>query len=326
MDVSTPPASLPPPISASRSQPIPTYYGRPALKPSLYGWMVASYIFIGGLAGAAQIIATAADLLGMRGDTAILAGRVIALAGAVLGGVLLIADLHTWRRFYNMLRIFRPTSSMSIGTYIFMTFGFWSLVALCGQIAGWRWLALLGGVIASIAGWGMTSYTAALLAATSTPLWAAAPRLLAVRFASSAMATGAAALALVAAWSSDSAWLAGPLRNVAILALIVEFCTGVVSQRVYQNRDVDQPLRASPWGPIHRVGVQLVGTLLPIALYILADVIPTSAPTLTATASLCVLAGGLLMRGSIVHAGNLSASRPEDYFRFASTMHEQMGA
>ena len=37
-----------------------------------------------------------------------LAGRVIALAGAVLGGILLIVDLHTKRRFYNMLRIFRP--------------------------------------------------------------------------------------------------------------------------------------------------------------------------------------------------------------------------
>jgi MFS family permease len=325
MDVSTPPASLPPPFPAPRSPPISTYYGRPALKPSLYGWIVACYIFIGGLAGAAQIIATAADLLGMHGDAVILAGRVIALAGMVLGGILLIADLHTWRRFYNMLRIFRPTSSMSIGTYVFMTFGFWSLVALCGQIGGWRWLALLGGVIASIAGWGMMSYTAALLAATSTPLWAAAPRLLAVRFASSAMATGAAALVIAAVWSADSVWLARPLRNIIVLALIVEFCTGVASQRVYQNRDVGHPLRASPWGPIHRVGVQLAGTLLPIALYILADVIPTSALALTVAASLCALAGGLLMRGSIVHAGNLSASRPEDYFRFANAVHEHMG-
>ena len=325
MDASTQPASLPLPSPASSSEPIPTYYGRPALKPSLYGWIVASYIFVGGLAGAVQIIATAADLLGMRGDTVILAGRVIALTGAVLGGILLIIDLRTKRRFYNMLRIFRPTSAMSIGTYIFMNFGFWSLVALCGQIAGLHWLALLGGVVAGIAGWGMTSYTAALLGATSTPLWAVAPRLLAVRFASSAMATGVAALVIVAAWSADGVLLVGALRNIVILALIVEFCTGVISQRIYRNRGVDHPLRVNPWGPVHRVGVQLAGTVLPIALYVLADVNPASALAATVAASLCVLAGGLLMRGTVMHAGNLSASRPEDYFCFASPAHEQMG-
>ena len=110
------------------SDPIPTYYERPALKPSLYGWTVALYIFIGGLAGAAQIIATAIDLLGLPGSaTLVLVGRCIALAGAIIGGILLIVDLDTKQRFYNMLRIFRATSPMSIGTYVLMSFGFWSL-------------------------------------------------------------------------------------------------------------------------------------------------------------------------------------------------------
>jgi hypothetical protein len=325
MEAPTPTASEPAPIPSRDPEHPPTYYGRPALKPSLYGWIVALYIFIGGLAGAAQILATAADLIRTPGSAVILAGRTIALAGAVLGGILLIVDLHTKRRFYNMLRIFRPTSAMSIGTYILMSFGFWSLVALCGQFAGLHWLALLGGIIAGIAGWGMTTYTAALLTATSTPLWAAAPRLLAIRFAASAMATGAAALAIVAVWSAGGVVLAGSLRNIAVLALIVEFGAGVISQRVYQNRGVDHPLRANPWGPVHLVGVQLAGAALPIALYVLADVNPASTVAATIAASLCVLVGGLLMRGSIMLAGNLSAGRPEDYFRFASPAHEQMG-
>src|SRR4029077_16758684 len=124
MDASTQPASPQFPILASGAEPIPTYHGRPALKPSLYGWIVAFYIFIGGLAGAAQIIATAADLLGTRGGAVILVGRVVALPGAIFGGILLIVDLHTKRRFYNMLRIFRATSPMSIGTYMLMSFGF----------------------------------------------------------------------------------------------------------------------------------------------------------------------------------------------------------
>jgi hypothetical protein len=326
MDASTQPASPAFPVPAWSSEPIPTYYGRAALKPSLYGWTVAFYIFVGGLAAAAQIIATAANLLATRGGgTIVLVGRVIALAGAALGGILLILDLHTKRRFYNMLRIFRATSAMSIGTYILMTFGFWSLVALCGQIAGLHRLALLGGVIAGIAGWGMTTYTAALLSATSTPLWAAAPRLLAIRFASSAMAAGAAALAIVAVCSDGGLMLASSLRNIAVLALIIEFGAGVMSQRVYRNRGVDQPLRANPWGPVHLVGVQLAGTVLPIVLYVLADVNPAWALAATVVASLCVLGGGLLMRGSVMLAGNLSAGRPEDYFRFASPAHEETG-
>jgi hypothetical protein len=323
MEAPTPSASGPAPIPSRGPEPPPTYYGRPALKPSLYGWIVALYIFIGGLAGAAQILATAADLIRTPGSAVVLAGRTIALAGAVLGGILLIIDLHTKRRFYNMLRIFRPTSAMSIGTYVLMSFGFWSLLALCAQLAGWRWLAVAGGAIAGIAGWGMMTYTATLLATTSTPLWAAAPRLLAVRFAASAMATAAAALAIAAVWSADGAALAGPLRKIAVLALIVELGAGMLSQQVYHNRGVDQPLRATPWGPALLIGVRFVGAGLPTALYLLAEANPARAVGATIIASLCVLAGGLLMRGVIMLAGNLSAGRPEDYFRFASPARER---
>jgi hypothetical protein len=35
-----------------------TYYGRPVVKRSHYGWLIATYLFVGGLAGAAQLIAT----------------------------------------------------------------------------------------------------------------------------------------------------------------------------------------------------------------------------------------------------------------------------
>src|SRR4051794_8164220 len=43
-------------------EPTPTYYGLPSIKPSHYGWLIVTYFFVGGLAGAAQVIATAADL------------------------------------------------------------------------------------------------------------------------------------------------------------------------------------------------------------------------------------------------------------------------
>lgn len=293
---------------------MPTYHDQPALKPSLYGWLVGAYIFIGGLAGAAQIIATAADLLGVPdGAGIILGGRVIALAGAITGGILLIIDLHTPKRFFNMLRIFRPASPMSIGTYVLMTFGFWSLAALIAQFFAPHWLTLICSVIASIAGWFMTSYTASLLAATSTPLWAAAPRPLAIRFAGSAMATGAAALCIIALALGSP--LAPPLGDIAVAALGLELIASIVAQFIYSASGVNGPLRDLPWGPVHLIGVQLCGDALPIALYVWASIDNSALAALIA--SLCALGGGFLMRGLMFMAGNESARRPRDYFRFA---------
>jgi len=297
---------------------IPTYYGRPAVRPSLYGWTVALYIFIGGVAAAAQILATAADLLSAANSAGVLlAARAIALAGAVAGGILLIIDLHTKQRFFNMLRIFRPTSPMSIGTYVLMTFGFWSLAALIVQLIGLHILTLIFACIASLAGWFMTVYPAALLSATSTPLWAAAPRLLAVRFAGSAFASGAATLCIIAI--ALGAPIARPLIDFAILALVVELIASFGAQRMYQASGVAGPLSERPWGLLHLAAVQIGGGLLPIALYI-ADAVTSPNPgALSIVASVLVLGGSLLMREVMFLAGNESARRPHDYLTFTRT-------
>jgi hypothetical protein len=171
-------------------------YGLSPVKPSKYDTLVWGYTYIAGLAGSAQIISTLASLLrNPEWQAVVRNGRYIATAGSALGGVLLIADLHTPRRWYNMLRIYRPTSPMSLGTYVLSGFGISSGLAaadsLLGNIRGLRWLqpaARVSQIPAAVTGAGMSTYTGALLAATSTPLWAAAPRLMAARFACSAMA------------------------------------------------------------------------------------------------------------------------------------------
>jgi hypothetical protein len=295
----------------------PTYYGRPALKPSLYGWMVALYVFVGGMAGAVQILVTVVDLLGTpESGGVVLAGRVLALAGAIFGGILLIIELHTRQRFFNMLRIFRPTSPMSIGSYVLMSFGFWSLASLIVELLGLRVLTLIFACLAAVAGWFMTIYTASLLAATSTPLWAAAPRSLAVRFAGSAFASGAAVLCIIAVALGTP--LARAFGNFAIIALAVEFVASLAAHRIYHRRGVSGPLRDTPWGPVHLAGVQICGDLLPIALYLADDVTSPNPGALAVIASLCVLAGSFLMRGVLFLAGNESARRPLDYFAFAA--------
>ena len=65
-----------------------TYYGLPSIKPSLWGGLVSSYMFVAGVGGSAQIIASAADLVGDRALAPIVHNdRHIALGATVLGGL-----------------------------------------------------------------------------------------------------------------------------------------------------------------------------------------------------------------------------------------------
>ncbi|WP_343865404.1 NrfD/PsrC family molybdoenzyme membrane anchor subunit, partial [Caenispirillum bisanense] len=157
----------------------PTYYDQPALKPPPYDWRISGYMVLAGIAGSAQIISTLASLSPHPPRRLVRNGRLLGLIGTVLGTPLLIADLKTPSRFYNMLRIARPTSAMSIGSWILSGFGgFSGLVALgqlvAGRIPGLRRLVGLAQVPAAGLGAGMSVYTASLLSATSIPLWSAA--------------------------------------------------------------------------------------------------------------------------------------------------------
>jgi formate-dependent nitrite reductase membrane component NrfD len=294
-----------------------SYYGRPAVKPSLYGWRVAAYIFLGGMAGAAQIISTLADLLRWpRAGKLVARGRSLALGNAAAGAILLIADLHVPQRFFNMLRIFRRSSPMSIGTYVLSSFGAFSGLAKIAEWLGWVRAARISQVPAAVAGAGMTSYTGALLGATATPLWAAEPRLLTARFASASFASAAAALSL---WQR----LAGEgescrtLDRLAMTAAGLELALTIEEQRRCRARGLASVLRERPWGPVHDLSVGL-GAALPVALYAASQGgRRRDSGQLSVLASLGVLAGGLLMRSAVLHAGNESAMRPADYFRLA---------
>ena len=91
----------------------PSYYGRPLLKGPVWTWEVPIYLFVGGAAGAAAVIAAAATF---AGDVAMARdARWIAFAGAALSPVLLISDLGRPSRFLNMLRVCKRQSAMSIG-------------------------------------------------------------------------------------------------------------------------------------------------------------------------------------------------------------------
>jgi protein NrfD len=299
----------------------PTYYGRPAPKPGPWSWEIAAYIFIAGVAGSAQVIATAADLFGGRRARSIVRhGRYLALAGAIAGPPLLIADLKTPQRWYNMLRIFRRTSPMSIGSYILTSFGATSALTAAAQLFADRGgsgtvrrAARIAQIPAALAGAGMSTYTGALLSATSTPLWSAEPGLLGARFACSSVATGAAALSL-AEHARGAPENTRALDKVAMVAAGIELALSLVAQRRYRDKGLEEPIHGPEWETPYRLGAVALGAVLPLACYGLGLGSRRRSPGLSIAASLAVLAGGAILRQAVLHGGKDTTRRPQAYF------------
>ena len=303
-----------------------TYYGLPSVKSSLWGGLVSGYMFVAGVGGSAQIIATAADLVGDRALAPIVRnGRYIALGATVLGGPLLIIDLHTPQRWYNMLRIFRKTSPMSIGTWVLMSFGSLSAALAAAQFASDHGHSLsrtaqtaikLLQLPAALAGMAMSTYTGALLSATSTPLWAAAPRRIAAVFGTSAMASGAAALTIAGLRRRPSGNTGQALDAIGLVVSALELFLLLSLRQRFREQGVEGALNQSGWGLAYDLGAVALGTGVPMLHHIENMIKPKQPSRPALVISLAVLAGGFLLRHALLRAGNVSASRPKDYFRF----------
>jgi formate-dependent nitrite reductase membrane component NrfD len=303
-------------------EPPPTYYGRNAVKRSHYGWIIASYLFLGGLAGAAQIIATMADLLGSRRDRAVVrAGRYVALAGALVSPALLIADLHARSRWYNMLRIFRPTSPMSIGSWTLAAFGTLSGLVAMGQLAAdllglgagrraARWL----GVPAAGAGAMMSIYTGTLLSATSTPLWAAGYRLLPGLFGATALSSAVGALTLVLRTCRADARAERRLTWMGIVAAVGQILLSRSLEKQWQHAGLSPVAEQPSFKLPYQGGALGVGMALPLLLQVVSLCLGGRARRLGTVAAIAALAGGYAERALILFAGNRSADLPEVYF------------
>ena len=314
--------------SAERSQPKrpgwegPTYYGRSQLKAAPFNkWIVGGYIFLAGLSGSAAVLSTLADAVGGEKARDVgRRGRYLSMLAPTLGSLLLIWDLHTPQRFYNMFRIAKRRSPMSIGTWILTSFIPFSAFGFAAQFAadrlpkqGWlKRIARLGSAPAALPGAGLSTYTAALLSATSTPYWAAQPRHLAVRFGASSIASGAAALAL----GEGSDETRAMLETIGALALATELGATLSSHEVVKAKGVGESLK-SGWGRTEEVAVLGCGVLLPLALYAAARATGRRSPAISKLAAVATLAGSAMLRVATLGIGDDSASRPEVSLRFS---------
>jgi hypothetical protein len=211
---------------AAGDQPGDSYYGLPVINPPVWAELdIAGYLFAGGLAGASSILAAGGDLSGRRA----LARRSRLCATAAIGAslVALVHDLGRPERFLNMLRVFKPTSPMSVGSWILVVYAPLTAATAAGDVLGVAPRATrAAGVGASVLGAGVATYTAALIADTAVPAWHGAHRELPFLFAGSA-ASAAAGFALVAAPASETA----PARRMALLGAIAELAAEQLMER-----------------------------------------------------------------------------------------------
>jgi len=301
-----------------------TYYSRPSIKPSHWGWLIAGYYFVGGIAGGTQVIATVVDLASPQRDrTIVRAGRYISLVALLASPPLLIADLQTPDRFYNMLRIVRPTSPMSIGSWVLSAFGlFAGLTAvaqgvedLTGSTAARstaRWLS----VPAAATGMVMASYTGALSTATSVPLWAAIPRALPTLFGLASTASALAAITLAAEARNAPEGTQHRLERLSLIIGIGELALHAIISQTWRARQVAGPIETPKLGALHKYGMVGLGAVLPVAIHGAQQLIGRRSRTGTIIAAAATLAGVFIERLVIVFGGNESARSATDYLRF----------
>lgn len=179
----------------ARTGPPPPVVQGPMMHAPVWTWEVPAYFWVGGIAAGSSFVALACDLTGDHRSAKVARG--VALAALMPSPPLLIMDLGRPERFYNMLRVFKPRSPMSMGAWALSAFGGLAASAVGADLLGRERLAQRLGAANAVVGGYLGSYTGVLLAATATPIWSRSRLFLGPIFVSTATATGAAACRLV---------------------------------------------------------------------------------------------------------------------------------
>ena len=237
-----------------------SYYGRQIIKtPTWKTPDVPLYLFLGGMAGASAVLAEGAALTGNVVLERVT--RLVAASGAGVGTVFLVHDLGRPERFLHMLRVIKPTSPLSVGSFILAPFSALSSAAAASCLTGrLPRLGRLAGLGAAAFGPPLATYTGALLANTAVPAWHEAHRELPFLFAGSgASAAGGMALLLTPVQHSR------PARRMAIAGAAIELTASELLKRrlgmVAEPYERGRPGRLMRLASRMTLGATLVSTL-----------------------------------------------------------------
>jgi formate-dependent nitrite reductase membrane component NrfD len=301
------------------------YYGIPPIKEHTWTWEITVYFWLGGIGAGSHIVSTIARMVGHKDRAFLRTARYTPLITMILSPILLIMDLGRPERFYNMLRIVKWRSPMSMGTWALTSFGTLSgLVATSqaaedGLLGGDNPLARLAGslparfisVLALPFGFFVGAYTGVLIGATSIPMWARNVVLMGPTFLSSALSTGLSAISFVlhlGGWGERRTLEA--LRRAERAAIVIE--ASFIAASLIRMGRWGKPLFSKKLAPLFVGGTILGGILAPLALLSGRASRPRGL-----LASVLVLLGGLAFRFAMIEGGRLSARDPQATFSFA---------
>jgi formate-dependent nitrite reductase membrane component NrfD len=212
-----------------------SYYGRQILKTPVWNWMIAAYLFAGGLSAGSAMLAAGADLTGRPGLRKV--SRVGSTVSILASLYFLVGDLGRPERFHHMLRVAKPSSPMSMGTWALSVYGPGAGLAGIAEVMPKRlrrtrlgrlvaWAARPAGLEAAAVAPAVASYTAVLLSQTAVPAWREAHPYLPFVFTGSAAASGGG-LGMVLAPIAES----GPARRMAVTGAALEVAASRVMER-----------------------------------------------------------------------------------------------
>jgi formate-dependent nitrite reductase membrane component NrfD len=226
-----------------------------------------------------------------------------------------------------MLRAFRASSPMSMGTWGLTAFGVissltaglqlldeWSSGSGSSPRGGRHAAGTILAVLGALSGILVAGYTGVLLAATAVPLWSKRPALLGPLFLSSAMTSAAAAISAVAsAMEREESDAQARLRAFETLSTVVE--ESLLLTWIIALGATGKPITEGRLGAIVHHGAAGAGMALPITLSALSHHLPRSTRR---AATLCgatlTLAGVFALRYAVVVGGRQSADDPRATF------------
>lgn len=278
-----------------------SYYGRPILKVTRWKEPhLPAYLVLGELSGALATVGALAHATGRRSlaRTARLGSAVAAYGG----GAFLTAELGRPERFLNMLRVAKPTSPMSMGSWLLASHSGLVSAAAASEVTGLLpGIGTVAGAAAAVTGPALAAYPGVLLADTAVPAWHSSYRELTMLFAGGAMtAAGAAGLAASAVQADRSDFDAA--RRLAIIGAAVESAAGYGLE-----------VKPGPEGEPYRIGAG--ARMLTAARYLTLGggvaALAARRSRVAALASAALLAGGgYCAKAGVLRAGKQSAADP----------------
>ncbi len=290
-----------------------SYATGPVTKPPNWHGLVAWDIFFNNLTTGLYLTAA----LGETAAPAVFgtlarAAYPVALAFLLADLVCLVIDLGDPMRFHHMLRVFKPGSPMSLGTWCLTAYSlpltlivaFDLLEALhwlpsgVAVLDGLRRLAVLAGLLPAL---GSATYKGVLFSTSSQPGWKDA-RWLGGYLTNAAVTLGCAELLLLASLLGQARAAAVLRRALALLLTLNLIPLGLLISAVRPAlRDVASPARSI--GTC--AAVLALGSLIPLALLLAGE------PRLAAGSTILIFIGNWMIRAWIVKRPHSMAAPPE---------------